>query len=74
MTTKRRFIERRRRAYPHSRYEVKRCSSTATSSSAHVRVRGSRGSAHANLFAWQVVEHWDVDVPIPATWDNPIPI
>jgi predicted SnoaL-like aldol condensation-catalyzing enzyme len=70
------FIERMRQAYPHSRCQVKRVFADGDFVILHVHVvrePGTRGSAHVDLFRvehGQVVEHWDVDEPIPASSTN----
>lgn len=70
------FIERMRQAYPHSRCQVKRVFADGDFVILHVHVvrePGTRGSAHIDLFRVEhgrVVEHWDVDEPIPGTSAN----
>jgi predicted SnoaL-like aldol condensation-catalyzing enzyme len=71
------FIERMRVAFPKSRCEVKRSFVDGDFVILHVhvvRVPGSRGSNHVDILRMEngrIVEHWDVDEPIPADTGNP---
>lgn len=67
----RRFIEREGRN-PHTHVNVRRVFTDGDHVVLHthvVRSRDDRGSAHVDIFrvdGGKVVEHWDVDEPIPA--------
>ena len=73
----REFIERMRARYPRSHAEVKQVFADGDHVILHVHVvrePGQRGSAHVDIFrldSGKIVEHWDVDTPIPATSVNP---
>jgi predicted SnoaL-like aldol condensation-catalyzing enzyme len=65
------FMEARKRKFPRSRVEVKRAFADGDYVILHghvIREPGTRGSAHIDIFRLErgkVVEHWDVDQPIP---------
>ncbi|HEX4454912.1 MAG TPA: ester cyclase [Kofleriaceae bacterium] len=71
------FIQRRHAKYPRSHTEVKHVFVDGDFVILHVHVvhePGSRGSNHVDIFRLEgrsVVEHWDVDEPIPAESANP---
>jgi predicted SnoaL-like aldol condensation-catalyzing enzyme len=73
----REFMQRRHAKYPQSRTEVKRVFVDGDFVILHVHVvrePGSRGSNHIDIFRLEgdrVMEHWDVDEPIPAESANP---
>jgi predicted SnoaL-like aldol condensation-catalyzing enzyme len=62
---------------PHGHCEVKRVFADGDSVILHVHVireLGTRGSAHIDIFRLEqgkVVEHWDVDQPLPEKTVNP---
>ncbi|HEY1814322.1 MAG TPA: ester cyclase [Kofleriaceae bacterium] len=72
-----RFIDRMRGQFPGSHCEVLRtfCDGDFVILHAHVRLEpGARGSKHVDIFRMdrdKVVEHWDVDQPIPEHFVNP---
>ena len=65
------FMQARHQKFPRSRVEVKRAFADGDYVILHshvVREPGTRGSAHIDIFRLErgkVVEHWDVDQPIP---------
>ena len=69
----REFIGRMRARHPHSHTEIKQVFADGDHVILHVHVvrePGQRGSAHVDIFRLdqgKIVEHWDVDAPIPAT-------
>jgi predicted SnoaL-like aldol condensation-catalyzing enzyme len=69
-----------RQKYPHLRADVRRVFVDGDYVILHVHVvpePGQRGSAHVDIFRTEngkIVEHWDVDEPIPEqiAHDNPV--
>lgn len=65
------FMQARHREFPRLHVEVKRALADGDYVILHshvVREPGTRGSAHVDIFRLErgkVVEHWDVDQPIP---------
>lgn len=71
------FMEAMKRKFPHLHVEVKRVLADGDHVVLHthvVREPGLPGSAHVDIFRLEhgkVVEHWDVDQPIPDKAVNP---
>jgi predicted SnoaL-like aldol condensation-catalyzing enzyme len=71
------FMQMKREKFPHSHCEVKRVFTDGDYVILHVHIirePGTRGSVNVDIFRLEhdkVVEHWDVNQPIPEKTINP---